>query len=253
MLRKALFPMRSAFNVIAKGHAVLSHPGIWVALGLLLLLPSLNTGPRSRFAGIEVPLYLVLIAGLIAAARRWQGLDFGRFAAPLFALGSWACGMVYELSLTVDGTGLGGIHPDTRTSFVLAQGDYIMLALITWAAVRWLRLDLTGAFFFAAGVSLTEGLVFTGVVWRVATSAQAYLTPAYLGYYFLAYASFLVVPLVIVAPRSLWAATSLFGASLPRLILLGFGAGMGVRIIWGLVYGPIATAVFDLQPPVDAP
>lgn len=245
--------MPPASDVIAKGRAVFLHPGTWVALGLLLLLLGQDSAAQSRLAGIEWPLYLALIAGLLVVARGWQGIDFGRFAAPLFVLGSWACGMVYELSLTVDGTGLGGIHPDTRTSFVLAQGDYVMLALVMLAAVRWLRLDLHGAFFFSAGVSLTEGLVFMGVIWQVALSPAFIMTPVYVGYYFLAYATFLVVPLCLIAPRSLWSARLLLRASLPHLILLGFGAGMMVRIIWGVVYGPIATALFDLQPPVDTP
>ena len=72
--------------------------------------------------------------------------------------------MAFELTLTVVGTGLGGIHPDTRASFLLGQANYILIALPTLALVRFWRLDFAGAYWTAMGKSLTEGLIFTGVL-----------------------------------------------------------------------------------------
>jgi hypothetical protein len=42
----------------------------------------------------------------------------------------WSFGMLFELSLTVTGAGIGGVHPETVPSFVLAQGYYIASALV---------------------------------------------------------------------------------------------------------------------------
>ena len=232
---------------------MLGLPMIWVVLGLILKLFGTDAGPQARFAGVDWVLYAGLLAGMIAQARGWAGIRLSHYAAVLvFVALSVACGMIYEASLTVDGTGVGGMHPDTRTSFVLAFGDYLMLALLCWGATRMLRLDFRGLFFLSAGISLTEGLVFTGVIWMVLASGQPVLVPLYLGYYFLAYATFLAMPLLLLHAPSVW------GQSPPparlgpvSLIVLGFSLGMASRTIWGLLYGPAMTQILDLQPAVD--
>ena len=232
---------------------ILGLPVLWVALGLALKLLGADTGPQSRFAGLDWVLYAGLIAGMMAQARGWAGLCMKPMpAAMVFIALSVVCGMVYEASLTVDGTGMGGMHADTRTSFVLAVGDYLMLAVLCWYATRALHLDFRGLFFLSAGISLTEGMVFTGVIGMVLTSGQPLQLPLYLGYYFLAYAAFLAMPLVLLNAKSLWrksAPVARFGPA--TLLALGFVLGMVSRIIWGLFYGPAVTQIFDLQPAVD--
>ena len=92
-------------------------------------------------------LYVVMVLGL---ARGGAGLRLRPWSAALvFAAASRACGMAFELTLTVDGTGLGGIHPDTRASFILGQADCILIALATLALVRFWRLDFAGAYWIA--------------------------------------------------------------------------------------------------------
>ena len=77
---------------------------------------------------------------------------------------SWSFGMICELTLTADGTRMGGKHAGMRSCFVLAQGDDIPFAVATlWMVRRW-HLAFAGAFWLAFGNSLTEGIVCTGIL-----------------------------------------------------------------------------------------
>jgi len=89
---------------------------VFLVLGLALV-----DTLRSPFWWVELALYAVMILGL---ARGGAGLRLRPWSAALvFVAASRACGMAFKLTLTVDGTGLGGIHPDTRASFLLGQAD----------------------------------------------------------------------------------------------------------------------------------
>ena len=229
--------------------AIWWRPGLWIGCGLLFLAVSwiLSTGPRSPFWFAELPLYALMIAGLRTDRLRLPVRGWP--AAVIFVLLSWAFGMTYELSLTVDGTGIGGIHPDTRASFLLAQGDYGMIAVVSCLLIRWLHLDFRGAFFLAGGMSLTEGLIFSGVLTEVIASPHVYVAPFFLAYYATVYATFVALPLVLVAPQALWRPdVPLRRVSIPALWLIGFVMAFVIRVIWGLGWAPLATAVFDLPP-----
>ena len=123
----------------------------------------------------------MMCAGLLALRNR----DYRLTLPPRIAMTSYvvlvcAFGMVYETSLTVDGTGIGGVHPDTYSSFSLAIGDYLMLAMVSVASIRRFHLDFKSVFFLAAGISLSEGLIFTGVLTAILMSAQFYTAPLFI-------------------------------------------------------------------------
>ena len=220
----------------------LSLPLPWMLLGLgLRFMPT--DGPRSSLGWVDWPLYAGVIGGF---AARWQGQRLNVPATALaYLMLSLIFGAVYELSLTVDGTGWGGMHPDTRTSFVLAFGDYAMLALSCLAAIRWLRLSPAQLFWLAFGASMTEGAVFTGVLWQI----PPLFLPVFVAYYALAYATFLVLPALVIDIRPLWTGPDPGRANPLILIPLGFAIAFVVRVIWGLAYGPLVTDLFSLMPP----
>lgn len=217
-----------------------------IAAGLAFLTLSLlrDEGLVSPLWWLELLLYALMIAGL---ARGGFGLTL---PAPMlaFVVLSWAFGMVYEVTLTVDGTGYGGVHRDTFASFVLAQGDYIPIALATLVMVRRWHLGFAGAFLISCGKSLTEGLVFMGVLTDTILSPTWPYAPLMLAYYTLAYASFVALPLLVIAPQSLW------DGGIPRpkgaltLIAAGFVVAFAIRILWGLVLAPLLTWAFALPP-----
>lgn len=227
--------------------------GIALCLGLGLVFWVIsfagNTAPRSPFWLSELVLYAGMIGGLLALRRHDYRLvlPLRRALACYIAL-VWLFGMAYETSLTVDGTGIGGVHPDTFASFVLATGDYLMLAVLCAALIHTLRLDFRQVFFLAAGISLSEGLVFTGVLTAVLASPMAYTAPLFVAYYALAYASFIALPLLVILPASLWRPKIGRPVSLMMIVLIGFALAFGVRIVWGLFYAPLATKLFDLPP-----
>jgi nitrate reductase NapE component len=229
---------------------------IWIGLGLtFLVLNSLgNSGPASPYRFSEWILYALLLIGL------WANWKFNlrkripiprRLAPGVYIFLVWLFGMLFETSLTVTGQGVGGVHPDTIPSFILAQGDYIPLAVVSYFVVREWRLSFREMFFVAGGKSLTEGLIFTGVLTALILSPQFFLAPIVLGYYALAYSSFIALPLLFIDEELLWQnARPARRHSVAYFWFLGFVLALPIRIFWGLVYSPIATHLFDLPPNV---
>jgi hypothetical protein len=157
--------------------------------------------------------------------------------------------MLYEVSLTVTGQGVGGIHPETLPSFILAQGDYIPIALISYFIIRTTRASFQDIFFFAGGKSLTEGLIFTGVLSSVLISPMFWFSPLVIAYYTMAYSSFIALPLLFIDEQLLWKDSN---QTRRRSILfywvIGFVLAMAIRIFWGLIYSPVVTHLFRLPP-----
>jgi hypothetical protein len=229
---------------------MLSRLLVWVVIGLGVAFWSvtrmMGSGLPTSFWWIEVLLFLILIAGFAFG----RGLNL-RVPRPLLVLVAliWVCGMGYELTLTHDGVGIGGVHTDTRASFILAQGDYLMIAAFTAWAVWFWRLQPADVLWLAGGKSLTEGLTFSGILTAtLADPAFVAFAPLMAAYYALAYATFMVVPLFILAPESLWRAGTGWRPNLLILWVIGFAAAFVIRIVWGLVWAPLATWVFALPP-----
>ncbi len=227
---------------------------IWIALGLtFLLLNSFgNAEAKSPYYFAEYFLYGLMFVGLWANGKfdLRKRIPIPRQWAPgLYIFLVWLCGMVYETSLTVNGQGVGGVHPDTIPSFLLAQGDYILIAMVSCFLIRRGQLSFREMFFVAGGKSLTEGLIFTGVLTALLCSPQFFLAPIVLGYYTLAYSSFIALPLLFIDEELLWKCEGRKKQhSTAYFWLLGFLVALPIRIFWGLVYSPVVTWLFDLPP-----
>lgn len=236
-------------------HSAFSSPWPWIGFGLVFwVMSAINGGgpvPPLRFA--DVPLYALMVAGLLAkGGNGFQFMPPRRLAPLAFIVLSWGFGMIYEASLTVDGSGIGGMHPQTRASYILAQGDYIMVAALTCAMVRYFHLDFRSVFFFAGGISLSEGLIFTGVLTAILMSPAFFMAPLFVAYYTLAYASFVALPLLFIAPETLWSTHAPpWRLGLPLLWLTGFVLAFIIRLIWGLGWVPFANWTFNLPPNLE--
>lgn len=240
-------------------HELPSRSWLWnewlwlsIGVGFSLVFRSFSTEPSSPYASSELILFATMAIGLLAS--RLSGfkakLSLPRAMAPyLYVFLVWACGMIYELSLTVTGSGIGGMHPQTYASFILAQGDYLALAIVSLMIIRWTRASFKDVFFLAGGMSMTEGLIFTGMLTQILLSPQFWLSPAALAYYTLVYASFVALPLLVIDERLLWQSSqSMKKPSIPVYWLIGFVTAFIVRLFWGLVYGPSVEWLFDLPP-----
>ncbi len=199
----------------------------------------------------DLLLYGLMIVGLWANSRYNLREDPPprKFAPAGYIFLVWLFGMIFETSLTVTGAGIGGLHQETLPSFILAQGDYIPIAIVSYLVVRELHLSFHELFFFAGGKSLTEGLIFTGVLTTTILSPQFYLAPIVLAYYTLAYSSFIALPLLFIDEELLWKASKRKRSpSIPFLWLLGFSLALAIRIFWGLIYSPLVAWLLSLPP-----
>ena len=235
------------------GHG-LWNVWLWIAVGFVFVALSLIEPQehRSRLWFMELVLYGLTVFGLWANAkfdlRRRVHLP-RKYAPATYIVLSWLFGMVFETSLTVTGAGIGGLHPETLPSFILAQGDYILIALVSYLVIRQTRASFREVFFFAGGKSLTEGLLFTGVLTSVVVSSTFWLSPIVLAYYTLAYSTFIALPLLLVDEELLWKEPAQAQRhSIPFFWVLGFVLALAIRIFWGLVYGPLVTSLFHLAP-----
>ncbi|HJW76554.1 MAG TPA: hypothetical protein VJ787_12970, partial [Thermoleophilia bacterium] len=164
---------------------------VWIGLGFVFVVLNglAGTGPRSPLWFMELVLYGLMIAGLVANERYSlrKRTPLPRVLAPLgYVSLVWLFGMMFEMSLTATGEGIGGVHQETIPSFILAQGDYVPIALVSYLVIRWFRISFTETYFFAVGKSLTEGLLFTGILAATVLSPAFVLAPVVLAYYALA-------------------------------------------------------------------
>jgi len=227
---------------------------IWMAAGILFA--ALNIGgtpePRSPYWFSEIALYGLMLAGMWANAKYdlRKKIRIPRSLAPLAYVSLvWLFGMLFEVSLTVTGEGIGGVHAETLPSFILAQGDYIPIALVSYFVIRKTQASFREVFFFAGGKSLTEGLIFTGVLTSVLLSPMFWLSPLVVAYYTIAYASFIALPLLFIDEERLWKEPLRTQRhSIPFFWLIGFVLALVIRLFWGLIYGPVVTQLFHLPP-----
>ena len=229
---------------------------VWIWIGLGLAFAAINLGespePRSPYWFSEPVLYGLMLAGMWANAKYdlRKKIRIPRRLAPFaYVLLVWLFGMMFEVSLTVTGEEIGGLHAETLPSFISAQGDYIPIAIISYFVIRRTRATFREVFFFAGGKSLTEGLIFTGVLASVLLSPMFWLSPIVLAYYTMAYSSFIALPLLFINEELLWKEP--YPAqrhSITFFWFLGFFLALAIRLFWGLVYGPIVTQLLRLPP-----
>jgi len=227
---------------------------IWVGLGLVFVALNLSDAaePRSPFWISELVLYGLMLAGMWGNAKydlRKRIHTPKRLAPVAYVLLVWLFGMMFEVSLTVTGEGIGGVHAETLPSFILAQGDYIPIAIISFFVIRRTQAAFREVFFFAGGKSLTEGLIFTGVLSSALLSPMVWVSPFVLAYYTIAYSSFIALPLLFIDEELLWSEPHRPQRhSIPFFWFLGFVLALAIRVVWGLAYAPIVSRLLHLPP-----
>ena len=217
--------------------ALVAHDRAWLVAALAMnLLLGWNGDEASSLAWLNPLLFVGALAVRHGDARRGprrRRLGGLRGGVATVAIG-WVVGMIVELTIAAGGDGYGGMHPDTGPSFVLAQGYYIPMALLTWAAVRRYGLDTRRAFFFAGAMAwwevLTAGL--TAII-----SPFFVLAPALIAYYFSTYALCGMAGTLAIDPAGL-ARPVPVAISTRRLVAHGVIAGAAawaVFMLWAVV------------------
>jgi hypothetical protein len=223
---------------------------LWLLLAFIFSFLSRDEGaPTSPLWFLEYLLFALMVLGIVLREKTDRGLPLRIprvWTALLYVFLAWLFGMIYELTLTVNGEGIGGVHRQTYASFLLAQGDYLLIAITSLAAVYWCRLSFQQMWFLAMGIALTEGLIFMGILWAVILSPLFFLSPLVLVYYSFVYASFSALPLLFLDEQVLWRAGPRRNWGFLPLVGLGFAMGFVIRVVWGLVYCPLVASWFDL-------
>lgn len=183
----------------------------WMAVVVLLgvgysALAALDGGgaDSSVLWFLDPLLVLGFAGGLWWRARRPDRLPQPvRSGALRFIAGSWLTGMLYELALRTGPAGFGGMHPDTATSFLWAQGYYVPFALGGWWLARRYGYSLENVFWAGALSSLYETLT-VGAPAVAANPALLPVAPLLAGYYLTVYGLILALPLLFLDERTLW-------------------------------------------------
>ncbi|SFI85332.1 hypothetical protein [Jannaschia pohangensis] len=225
---------------MANKKAFLLLTGTAVLGGFFLaVIGDLGDEPKSPIAWLQYPLLLFLAWGALTTPVDAQ--IKARFIPFVFL--SWLLGMSVELTLTVDGSGIGGVHPDTVASFILAQGDYIPLGILVWAFHRWMGCLMYECAWVVTGIALTEGLVFTGSV-TASISSGSFIGALIVTCYLIAlYMVYLLLPFRLCGVGLEKVTTT---KSILLLVLAGFVSAFVVRSFWGLIYSPLISTIFDL-------
>ena len=214
--------------LMARCHGALSSPKVWVSIALVMsMVALLEQDPGASPLWWTLP--LLFGAYLWAWRRRGRALRLSRrAAAATYVVSGLAAGVVYELSLSTDGTGLGGLHADTFTSFLLLPGYLLPAVLFTFWMVRRYGLDQRETFFVAGGMSWYEMLSMgAGYV-----AATPWVAPVLVAFYVASYAVYNgALGVLLVDPAALWAPT-------PRRI------GTGRQMLYSVVGGAGAWACF---------
>lgn len=204
-----------------------------ILLSLAYSLLSLFTDARagaSRLWFLDPILLVVLALGFLLWKRLPRKRLSPRAGAIAYIGGVWLTSMLYELSLRTGETGFGGMHPETGTSFLLAQGFYVPLAIGGWWLARRYAYSFQDVFWTGALTSLYEMITVGGAAMNA--SPELWLVaPLLAGYYLTVYGVFLAMPLLFIDERTLW-------RDWPRLI------PAWRKVIWGVLLGLFCWATF---------
>lgn len=239
------------FNITAKMAllGIIRTLKFWIISGLIFsLLYRLNSDfykDHSPLHFIELFLFILFIGGL------WlnrNGILY-RFFKPIqgngliYVLLSWIFGMLFELTLSTGPGGIGGMHPKTIPSFIMAQGFYWPFAIFGLILIRRYHYSLKELYFTSIAGSMTEGILFNRIIPALLFSPLFMFIPPAVAYYGLVYSFFLCLPLIFIDPQSLYG-TNFVQISLKRKILYGFLITLVSFLIFGL-WSFVTLTIFD--------
>jgi hypothetical protein len=225
----------------------LQSPSLWIITALCFTVLTRLSNDVVEWTSplwfIDPLLMLSLLMGRWLKERfHWQPVKFShRQAAPVFIVLAWLVGMLYELTLSESPGNIGGFHPKTIPSFVLAQGFYLPYAVLSYFLIRKFHLSFRDVFLVGGIVCLYEALQY-GVPGTL-FSPLFFLTPLVLAYYVVVYALMLTWPLLVVDETLLWHGNK---PTLPwwRKVFYSLILGITCWLIAGL-WGELTAKLFD--------
>jgi hypothetical protein len=187
---------------------------------------------------------LLFLSGLILNKNNtfYKQFSFLQGSGIAYIFLSWFFGMLFELTLSSGPGGIGGMHPNTAISFLVAQGFYIPFAILGLHLIRKYHFTFKELYLASIAAAMAEGIVFNHIIPMVLFSPLFFLIPLVVAYYGLVYALFLCMPLIFINPQSLYS-ENFKEITLKRKIIYGFVISILSFIIYAIWYA-IATNIF---------
>ncbi|MFN8222775.1 MAG: hypothetical protein U0R50_05935 [Gaiellales bacterium] len=233
----------------ARSRRLFGDPRAWfvaalIGDGLLWLAPD---DEASRLRVFDPALLLVAFALWLADDRlafRRRLRAPGAIAAAAFVALGVAAGLIYELALAKGGDGYGGLHQDTKTSFLLFPGYYVVAPIAMLLLIRRYRLDRREAFFTAACFAVYEAVT---IGLPALVSPFFFLAPFLIAYYATVYSVIVAFGVLMLPEPSLHSERTGARRPLPRVLAAATAAGLGVWVVflgWALLLEAAGVDVF---------
>lgn len=205
----------------------------WYLLGLAFLPLTFMLG-RGPYWFAEPLLYLIFFLGLWLDSRyhfrEKITLSRGKAVFLYFVL-FLAAATLYELSLSPTWGSFSAHHAKPIPSFIIIIGIYLALALFNLFLIRRYHYTFKELYFSAGAASLTEGVVFGGVLTAVLLSPTFFLAPLTFAYYILVYGVIFCMPFVFMREELLWSPVET-AISFRRKMLYSFIATFLGYLVW---------------------
>lgn len=207
----------------------------WYLLALAnLVLWWLVLGIGGPYWFAESFIYLVFFLGLWLDSRYHfrERLTLSRTKAVfLYFVIFLTAAMMYELSLSPTLGSFSAHHPKLIPSFIIIFGIYLALSLFNLFLISRYHYTFRELYFSAGAASLTEGIVFNGVLIAVLLSPTFFLAPLTFAYYMLVYGVIFCMPFVFIREELLWRHTGIT-ISFWRKMLYAFISTFLAYVVW---------------------
>ncbi len=213
----------------------------WIFLGLIMdVLYRFNfaqTNDHSALNFIELLLFALFIIGIRLNKNNtfYKRFSFLQGSRKAYIFLSWLFGMLFELTLSTSPGNIGGMHPNTAISFLVAQGFYIPFAILGLYLIRKYHYTFKELYFASIAAAMAEGIVFNHVIPALLFTPLFFLIPIVIAYYGLVYSLFLCLPLIFINPQSLYS-ENFKEISLKRKIIYGFAIAVISLLIYAIWY-----------------
>ena len=206
----------------------------WYLLALAQLVLWWLTFGSGPYWFAEPLLYLIFFLGLWFDSRYHfrEKLTLSRGKAVfLYFVIFLTTAMIYELSLSPTVGSFSGHHPKPLPSFIIIFGIYLALAIFNLFLIRGYHYTFKELYFAAGTASLTEGVLFNGVLTAILLSPTFFLAPLTFAYYMLVYGVIFCMPFIFIREGLLWSPIETT-ISFWRKMLYAFIATFFSYLVW---------------------
>ena len=206
----------------------------WYLLGLAFPLLMYTVVGRGPYWFAEILLYIIFFGGLWLNSRyhfRAKIAVSRKMAILLYFVIFLATATIYELSLSPTLGSFSEHHSQPIPSFIIIIGSYLIFALFNLFLIHRYHYTFRELYFSAGAASLTEGVVFSGLLTATLLSPLFFLAPLLFAYYMLVYGVIFCMPFIFIREELLWSRSQVI-ISFWRKMLYAFISTFVAYVVW---------------------